>query len=104
MSAVPVQPVAVRRGLCSACRNDQFCIYPRNGLPILECGEFELCVGPAAAEAGKAASPSGNGSGRSLLFENDPANQLGLCANCEDRETCIYPKPEGGVWRCEEYR
>jgi hypothetical protein len=20
------------------------------------------------------------------------------------RETCIYPKPEGGVWRCEEYR
>ncbi|HTS66225.1 MAG TPA: hypothetical protein VMS37_25420 [Verrucomicrobiae bacterium] len=28
---------------------------------------------------------------------------LGLCSNCDNRETCVYPKPEGGVWRCEEY-
>jgi DNA-binding NtrC family response regulator len=28
---------------------------------------------------------------------------LGLCSNCDNRETCAYPKPEGGVWRCEEY-
>jgi hypothetical protein len=27
-----------------------------------------------------------------------------LCSNCEDRHTCIYPKPAGGVWHCEEYR
>jgi hypothetical protein len=28
----------------------------------------------------------------------------GLCSSCEDRHVCIYPKPAGGVWRCEEYR
>jgi len=28
----------------------------------------------------------------------------GLCINCENRFTCILPKPAGGVWHCEEYR
>ena len=27
-----------------------------------------------------------------------------ICLLCRNDETCIYPKPEGGVWRCEEYR
>jgi hypothetical protein len=26
-----------------------------------------------------------------------------LCRSCKKRETCILPKPEGGVWRCQEY-
>lgn len=28
----------------------------------------------------------------------------GLCATCELCETCTFPRPESGVWRCEEYR
>lgn len=28
----------------------------------------------------------------------------GLCMNCENREKCTYPKPEGGVWHCSEYK
>jgi hypothetical protein len=32
---------------------------------------------------------------------DDPA---GLCPTCDFRSTCMYPKPEGGVWHCEEYR
>ncbi len=27
----------------------------------------------------------------------------GLCVNCDKRETCTIPKPEGGVWRCKDY-
>jgi hypothetical protein len=27
-----------------------------------------------------------------------------LCLNCEVRESCKFPKAEGGVWHCEEYR
>jgi hypothetical protein len=27
----------------------------------------------------------------------------GLCVNCANRHTCLFPKPEGGVWHCEEY-
>jgi hypothetical protein len=47
---------------------------------------------PASAEP----RPSSNNGDRSTKF-------LGLCSNCDNRETCTYPKPEGGVWRCEEY-
>lgn len=28
----------------------------------------------------------------------------GLCVNCENRHTCEFVKPNGGVWHCEEYR
>jgi hypothetical protein len=29
---------------------------------------------------------------------------VGLCADCENRETCVVPKPEGGIWTCEAYQ
>jgi hypothetical protein len=28
----------------------------------------------------------------------------GLCMNCDNRFECLLPRPEGGVWHCEEYR
>ena len=27
----------------------------------------------------------------------------GLCADCGSRDTCMFRRPEGGVWHCEEY-
>ena len=27
----------------------------------------------------------------------------GLCMNCDNRFDCLLPRPEGGVWHCEEY-
>jgi hypothetical protein len=27
----------------------------------------------------------------------------GLCINCENRHTCVLPRPVEGVWHCEEY-
>jgi hypothetical protein len=27
----------------------------------------------------------------------------GLCADCIHRDCCDFPRPESGVWRCEEY-
>jgi len=27
----------------------------------------------------------------------------GLCINCDHRFTCTLPRPESGVWYCEEY-
>lgn len=27
----------------------------------------------------------------------------GLCASCVHNPTCDFPRPESGVWRCEEY-
>jgi len=36
--------------------------------------------------------------------DKDPGAYMGLCKSCANRETCTFPKPEGGVWHCEEYR
>ena len=36
--------------------------------------------------------------------ENDIGREMGLCSHCENREFCTYPKPEGGVWHCDEYK
>lgn len=33
-----------------------------------------------------------------------PHIHRGLCVNCDVRETCTLPRPEGGVWYCEEYQ
>jgi len=37
------------------------------------------------------------------LVEADKSELMGLCRNCANRRTCVYPKPTGGVWHCEEY-
>ncbi len=29
---------------------------------------------------------------------------MGLCSNCKNRKNCSFPKPESGVWHCEEYQ
>ena len=28
---------------------------------------------------------------------------LGLCGDCRIAATCTLPRPDGGVWHCEEY-
>jgi len=35
--------------------------------------------------------------------ERDEKAQIGLCVNCVNRDTCLLPRSEGGVWHCEEY-
>jgi len=32
-----------------------------------------------------------------------PTEAAGLCRNCARLSTCTYPRPEGGVWHCNEY-
>ncbi len=66
------------------------------------------------AENDNSDSGHSEGLGRPAAAGNSQANDeprnvrasdslLGLCANCEKREFCNYPRPEGGVWRCEGY-
>jgi len=84
------------KGVCAACKYYPGCIYeaPSGGV-ILECEQFEM--GFREPEA----CPKPERPTRS--YAKDTNGFAGLCANCDNRETCIYPKPEGGVWRCEEY-
>ena len=86
------------RGLCAVCEHDPGCIYSVNsdGM-VLQCEQFQMPLlqpaDPAVSISPRPSSTNGRNS----------AKYPGLCSNCDNRETCTYPKPEGGVWRCEEY-
>jgi len=91
-------------GLCGACANAAECTLPRQaGCPVLQCEEFELCqprprraAGQNPASVGLRLSPDAG--------EGDSGKHTGLCQDCENRRGCTFPRLEGGVWHCEEYR
>ncbi|HSB04982.1 MAG TPA: hypothetical protein VLK23_07265 [Thermodesulfobacteriota bacterium] len=86
-------------GLCSCCKSFQTCTFPRDsGRPILQCEEFDGIVPPHL----KMVLPQKTVDAFSARNEIDPCR--GLCGLCENHGTCTYPKPEGGVWHCEEYQ
>ena len=109
------------RGLCSTCRHAPGCTYQRDPKrPVFNCEEFEIEVGepvklsgrdvvssgpsPGAGSPGASARPTDSPAPTSAGDEDEFARYKGLCGNCEDRRSCTFPKPEGGVWHCEEYR
>ena len=95
-------------GLCSSCSNTVTCTYPRDpGRSVVQCDEFEGSLKSPFKTTGTpffmADLPSP--SQRISHFRGKTQNgNKGLCRLCEARSTCSYPKPEGGVWHCEEYR
>ena len=92
--------LVVQESLCASCVNDQYCIYSRDpSRPTMECEEFEGYVMPPPG----AIPLSVPGPERKMVAEEEDSDRIeGLCVSCENRRTCIYPKPEGGVWHCEE--
>lgn len=92
-------------GLCSSCVSELTCTYLRDPKhPILQCEEFGGIIRPPV----KTADLKNNLLPKVRRITLTPKNSFhpykGLCVNCEDRVTCTYPKPEGGVWHCEEFR
>ncbi len=92
-------------GLCSCCNGASTCTYPKiPGRSILECEEFDgILPDPTGGVDVKNVSPLSLVD-PSISSETGPHEYRGLCSNCEERTTCTYPKPEGGVWHCDEYR
>ena len=87
-----------RRGLCMTCRHAAYCTFPiYEERPVFQCEEFEIESMPAAKHPIVTATEE--------VRPNTSNNKrlLGLCFNCDLRDTCKFPMPEGGVWHCEEY-
>ena len=84
-------------GLCRTCRHAAECTFPRDpDHPVLMCEEFEgIRPSPEAAPEISA---------KPRVATEKTTRLQGLCVNCANRDTCTFPKPEGGVWHCEEYR
>ena len=88
-------------GLCSTCKNVSSCTFPRDpDKQLINCEEFEIETTSLIMSPGKeqqvATGPE--------AIDKDSTKFIGLCSDCEGRQTCTFPKNEGGVWRCEEYR
>lgn len=91
-------PSAARpyRDLCSTCGHAETCgnrSTPQR--PIFFCELFEVSAPPPAVTPAAAREPAPR---------HDAGEYKGLCVNCENRSTCALPKPEGGIWHCEEYQ
>ena len=88
-------------GVCLACKFDPDCIFEAASDRVaLQCEQFELGV---RESPGQPPTIPGSSSRRNAFYEEDQDAYPGLCSNCQNWKTCIYPKPEGGIWRCEEY-
>jgi len=91
-------------GLCGACANAAECTHRRQaGGPVLQCEEFELYRLPPRRPAGQNSAPVGLRLSADA-GEEDSGKHTGLCQDCENRRVCTFPRLEGGVWHCEEYR
>ena len=93
-------PVAARpyRDLCCTCNHADECDRPSTPeRPIFFCEMFEAYV-PVEAQAPPSRAP------REPPGKPGAPEYKGLCANCENRDTCVLPRPDGGVWHCQEYR
>jgi len=58
-------------------------------------------------EKARESEEAGKSQGDEIKVGNDCGPESspfkGLCINCDNRFTCVLPRPAGGVWHCEEY-
>jgi len=88
----------ISRSVCVNCIHRDDCMYiAKAAAPIHTCEMYDYGYEPKTNLVLVPPSQS--------VTEPDPATipQTGLCINCENRESCKYEKPAGGVWHCEEY-
>ena len=88
-------------GICSTCNHAPYCVnLQRSKRPIWFCDMFDDYTPPD--KASQRYQKQSNLRTKSKK-ENNYAQYKGLCMNCAKRESCTFPKPEGGVWHCAEY-
>jgi hypothetical protein len=85
--------------LCSNCRNQSDCVFfMKADEPVIACEMYECGFSSKSRLSlvkGKLAAAVD-----ALAEEDYP---MGLCANCDNLKVCQMPKPQSGVWNCEEY-
>ena len=90
-----------RQSLCSTCDLDPGCTFVRDKdkrPPNLYCEEFTCNNSRPTKKVVRDIPPI-----RARKKDN-PNNFCGLCSDCENSNACVFPKPEGGIWHCEEYQ
>ena len=91
--------------LCSTCNSVPTCVLFKHGKqPVIYCELFDDYVPPPAIIEINTDVSMTSDTPEGLEPRNTGLiNTEGLCLDCENRETCMYRKREGGTWQCEEY-
>ncbi len=93
------------KGLCLNCDNASNCTFPRYPeKPVLQCEEYVCSPTRMEKNVAKERYLPTDSEVKSITDEEKLGKYRGLCVNCDMRETCTYPKGEGGVWHCENYQ
>lgn len=94
-------------GLCSTCASFPNCTFCKDQIyPVMFCDEYrekETTVVPDSSEKKKAAGSKNLSDASVGNSSSETEKYNGLCVNCKLRGSCIFERPEGGVWHCEEY-
>lgn len=87
-------------GICITCNNVGFCMHRRrHNQAVWYCNEFD----DFTPRNGGFRLRSAEMRETAEAVKEETGQFKGLCANCEKRHFCQFPKSEGGVWHCEEY-
>jgi len=93
--------------ICQTCIYASECVHYQNSQivcnPIWFCENFDNRTSLQVAENKKIHSEEQSSQSSNSVIEAIPGRMKGLCINCGDRASCLFPIVEGGVWYCEEY-
>ena len=91
-------------GLCMTCNNQPTCYHHARRGPAIYCEMFDNYVPPGTRVIAERSPAVPVAAMAPRVEEIDEHAYKGLCMNCDNREICLRPRPEGGIWHCEEYR
>jgi hypothetical protein len=93
--------------ICQTCIYAPECAHYQNSQiackPIWFCENFDNITSLQVAENKKIYSEEQSSQASNPVIEAISGRMKGLCINCANRASCIFPIVEGGVWYCEEY-
>jgi hypothetical protein len=73
-------------------------------IPVSKYKEWKLLYAPYPFSSNRTSvSTITKMESKSRVEEKDSGQYKGLCRNCKKQKTCLIPKPEGGIWHCEDY-
>ena len=102
-----MQPQPQDTSICQTCVYASECVHYQNSQieckPIWFCENFENRTSLQVAETKKIYSEERSSQSSKPSIEVIPGRMKGLCLNCENRASCLFSTPEGGVWYCEAY-
>jgi hypothetical protein len=98
-----MQEYILNDGLCSTCKFSSSCMFRKDYLESVHfCEEYEQAE--ASQQTTRARISPGSFASAGINENKSLQPIMGLCSNCIHQKCCSFPKPESGVWHCEEYQ